>query len=87
VAEPSNRPPRARIYLSLGEADGADEAGVREAFQTLAPGLELVAVEVRRAHSYLDVPPEALEGAVAALGGKDWKGKRLAAEKARRRRR
>ncbi len=81
------RPPRARVFLTLGEADGADEARVREAVSQLAPGLELIGVEVRRSHSYLDVRPEALEGAVAALHGKTWGDKALTAEKARRRRR
>ncbi len=81
------RPSRSRIFLTLGEADGADEAKMREAVAGLAPGLELLKVEVRRSHSYLDVRPEALEGAVSALHGKAWGGKALAAEKARRRRR
>jgi ATP-dependent RNA helicase DeaD len=85
--ESTGRPPRARIFLALGEADGADEAKVREAVQALSPGLEPIAVEVRRSHSFLEVTPEALDGAVAALDGKEWNGKRLAAEKARRRRR
>ena len=53
----------------------------------LAPGVELRAVEVRRTHSYLDVAPEGLDGAVQALHGKDWNGKALTAERARRRRR
>jgi ATP-dependent RNA helicase DeaD len=80
------RSPRSRIFLTLGEVDGADEAKVREAVGQLAPGLELLAVEVRRNHSFLEVRPEALEGAVAALHGKTWGDKALAAEKARRRR-
>ena len=86
-AEASQRPPRARIFLSLGEQDGADEGKVREAVAALAPGVELRAVEVRRTHSYLDVAPEGLDGAVQALQGKDWNGKALTAERARRRRR
>jgi ATP-dependent RNA helicase DeaD len=81
------RPQRARIFFSIGEQDGADEAKVREAVATLAPGLELRAVELRRGHSFLEVTPEALDGAVAALHGKEWNGKALTAEKARRRRR
>jgi ATP-dependent RNA helicase DeaD len=83
----AGRPERARIFLSLGEQDGADAAKVREAVATLAPGVELRAVELRRSHTFLEVAPEALEGAVAALNGKDWNGKALTAEKARRRRR
>ena len=81
------RGPRSRIFLTLGEADGADEAKVREAVASIAPGLELLGVEVRRGHSFLEVPPEALEGAVAALDGKTWGQKTLSAERARRRRR
>jgi len=78
---------RARVYLTLGEQDGADEAKVRETVGGLAPGLELLGVEVRRSHSYLDVKPEAIDGAVAALHGKQVDGKTLTAERARRRRR
>ena len=74
-------------HFSLGEMDGADEAKVREAVAALAPGVELRAVEVRRSHSFLEVAPEALDGVVTALNGKDWNGKALTAEKARRRRR
>ncbi len=81
------RPPRSRIFLTLGEADGVDEAKVREVVAWLAPGLELLAVEVRRTHSFLEVAPEAIDGAVAAINGKTWGEKVLAAEKARRRRR
>jgi ATP-dependent RNA helicase DeaD len=83
----TQRAQRARIFLSLGEQDGADVAKVREAVAALAPGVELRAVELRRGHSFLEVAPEALDGAVAALHGKDWRGKTLTAEKARRRRR
>jgi ATP-dependent RNA helicase DeaD len=79
--------PRARVYLTLGEQDGAGEDKVREVVKGLAPGLELLRVEVRRSHSYLDVKPEAIEAAVAALHGKQVDGKALTAERARRRRR
>ncbi|HTN53450.1 MAG TPA: DEAD/DEAH box helicase [Anaeromyxobacter sp.] len=79
--------PRGRIFLTLGEQDGADEARVREVVAALAPGVELRKVELRRSHSFLEVSPDALEGAVAALDQKEWEGKKLAAEKARRRRR
>jgi ATP-dependent RNA helicase DeaD len=81
------RQARARIFLTLGEQDGADEAQVREAVRTLVPGLEVHSVDIRRSHSYLGVGPDALDGAVTALDGKEWKGKRLGAERARRRRR
>jgi ATP-dependent RNA helicase DeaD len=87
AGEAAARAPRARIFLSLGEADGADEAKVREALAALAPGVEARAVDVRRGHSFVDVAPEALEGAVQALHGKEWNGKALTAERARRRRR
>ena len=81
------RPPRARVFLTLGEQDGADEAKVREAVASLAPDLAVLGVDVRRAHSFLDVAPEAADAAASALNGKDWNGKALTAEKARRRRR
>jgi ATP-dependent RNA helicase DeaD len=60
---------------------------VRTALSELAPGLEVLGVEVRLSHSYVDVKPEALEGAIAALDQKPWGDKVLGAEKARRRRR
>jgi ATP-dependent RNA helicase DeaD len=82
-----DRSPRGRVFLTLGEADGADEAKVREAVASHAPGTELLAVELRRSHAFLLVPPEAVDGLVAALHGKAWGEKTLAAEKARRRRR
>jgi ATP-dependent RNA helicase DeaD len=85
--EGGQRPPRTRVFLSLGEQDGADEAKVREAVASLAPAVELRSVEVRRSYSYLDVAPDALEGAVQALHGKVWIGKALTAERARGRRR
>jgi ATP-dependent RNA helicase DeaD len=80
-------PPRARVFVTLGEADGADEEKVRGAVTALAPGVELLAVEVRRGHSFLVVAPEAAEGTAEALNGKEWNGKALTAERARRRRR
>jgi ATP-dependent RNA helicase DeaD len=83
----AQRAARGRIFVSAGEQDGADDGKMRELVSGLAPGLELLAVEVRRNHTFLEVRPEALEGAVAALNGKDGFGKALLAEKARRRRR
>ncbi len=85
--EGGGRAPRAKIFLSLGEMDGADEAKVRDVVASLAPGVEVRAVELRRSHSFVEVAPEAIDGAVQALHGKDWNGKALTAEKARRRRR
>ncbi|HYD43429.1 MAG TPA: DEAD/DEAH box helicase [Anaeromyxobacter sp.] len=81
------RPARGKIFFTLGEQDGADAAKVREAVAALAPEVALEEVEVRRAHSFLYVKPETLDAAVAALDGKEWNGKKLGAEKARRRRR
>ncbi|HET6438336.1 MAG TPA: DEAD/DEAH box helicase [Anaeromyxobacter sp.] len=81
------RDSRARVFLNLGEQDGADAEKVREAARSLAPDLEILDLDLRRTHSFLFVKPEALESAVAALDGKEWNGKRLGAEKARRRRR
>jgi ATP-dependent RNA helicase DeaD len=85
--EGAGRPPRARLFLSLGEQDGADDAKVREVVASLAPGVEVRAVEVRRSHSFVEVAPEAADAAVAALHGKEFAGKALTAERARRRRR
>ena len=78
---------RGRVFLALGEQDGADEGKVKEAVQALAPGLELLDVVVRRSHSFLFMKPEAVDAAVTSLDGKEWNGKRLGAERARRRRR
>ncbi len=78
---------RGRVFLTLGEKDGADEAKVRAAVSALAPGVELAAVEVRQNHSFLVLEPGAAEGLVSALNGKEWEGRTLSAEKARRRRR
>jgi ATP-dependent RNA helicase DeaD len=87
TGEGGARPARARIFLALGEQDGAGEAQVREALGALAPGVEVRGVEVRRNHSFVEVAPDALDGAVEALHGKPWNGKALTAERARRRRR
>ncbi|MEI6225335.1 MAG: DbpA RNA binding domain-containing protein [Deltaproteobacteria bacterium] len=81
------RPSASRIFLNAGEMDGADETRLRETVASLAPGVELVKVELRRSHSFLEVKPEDLETLVSALQGKEALGKVLAAEKARRRRR
>jgi ATP-dependent RNA helicase DeaD len=87
AAATPERQQRPKIFLSLGEQDGADEARVREAVAALAPGVEARDVQVRRTHSFLEVAPEGLEAAVQALNGKEWSGKTLTAERARRRRR
>jgi ATP-dependent RNA helicase DeaD len=76
-----------RIFLAAGEQDGLDEAKVRELVGSSVPGLQLVGVELRRSHTFVEVAPEALDGAVAGLTGKEWNGKPLSAERARRRRR
>jgi ATP-dependent RNA helicase DeaD len=81
------RPSASRVFLNAGEMDGADETRLRETVASLAPGVELVKVELRRSHSFLEVKPEDLDGLVSALHGKEALGKVLAAEKARRRRR
>ncbi|HZZ84877.1 MAG TPA: DEAD/DEAH box helicase [Anaeromyxobacteraceae bacterium] len=86
AAQEPRQPARGKVFLKLGEKDGADEAKVRAAVGALAPELQLLGVEVRGSHSYLIVPPEAVEGAVAALDGKEFEGVKLGAEKARRRR-
>ena len=81
------RPSSGRVFLNAGEADGADEARIRETVASLVPGVEIVKVELRRSHTFLEVKPEDLDGLVNALQGKEGFGKALAAEKARRRRR
>jgi ATP-dependent RNA helicase DeaD len=87
-AEPAAaRPPRSRMYVALGTKDGADEAKVREAMAALAVEVEVLGVEVRQNHSFVEVAPDALERAVAAVHGKEFGGRTLSAEKARRRRR
>jgi ATP-dependent RNA helicase DeaD len=86
-ADGGQRPARAKLFVSLGEQDGAGEDKVREALAALAPGVEVRAVDVRRSHSFVEVAPDAVDAAVQALHGKDWNGKALTAERARRRRR
>jgi ATP-dependent RNA helicase DeaD len=87
AVEEEARPTRAKIFFTLGEQDGVDAAKVREAIVGLAPGVEVLDVDVRRSHSFLFVNPDAADAAVSALDGKEWGGKRVGAEKARRRRR
>jgi ATP-dependent RNA helicase DeaD len=60
---------------------------VRAAVAALAPDAQVLAVEVRQSHSFVEVSPEALEATVAALNGKAFEGTALTAEKARRKRR
>ncbi|MBK9518923.1 MAG: DEAD/DEAH box helicase [Anaeromyxobacter sp.] len=81
------RPSRGRVFVSYGEVDGADEAKVRALVEANAPGTELLVIELRRSHVFLEVKPEVLEGVVNALNGKVVGEKPLLAEKARRRRR
>jgi ATP-dependent RNA helicase DeaD len=85
--ETERRPQRSRVFLTLGEKDGADEAKVRAAVSALAPDLEVLGVDLRLSHSFVEVKPDAIDAAVAALNGKEFEGKALAAEKAKRRRR
>jgi len=80
-------PQKARVFLTLGQKDGADEAKVRAALSALAPDVEVLAVDVRQNASFVEVKPEAVDAAVAALHGKEFEGRALTAEKARRRRR
>jgi len=82
-----SRPSSSRVFVNAGEVDGADEVRIRETVASLAPGVELVKVELRRTHVFLEVKPEEIDGLVVALHGKEAFGKALAAEKARRRRR
>jgi ATP-dependent RNA helicase DeaD len=84
---PAARPAHGRVFVTLGEADGADEAKVRDAVAALAPDVAVAVVELRRTHSFVEVAPDAVDPLVAAIDGKEWGGKKLAAERARRRRR
>jgi ATP-dependent RNA helicase DeaD len=86
-ASGAEAPRSARLFLSLGQNDGADEGKVRAAVAALVPDLSLLGVQVRQTHSFVEVAPEAAESAVAALNGKQVDGKTLVAERARRRRR
>ncbi len=86
AGEEALRPPRARVFLTLGQRDGADEAKVRAAVAALAPDIELLAVEVRQNHSFLEVSPQVVDRSVEALNGKELDGRTLTAERARRRR-
>jgi ATP-dependent RNA helicase DeaD len=85
-AEP-RRPHRARVFLTLGQKDGADDAKVRAAVAALAPDVEVLGVDIRQSHAFVEVKPDAVDGAVQALNGKEYEGKALTAEKAKRRRR
>jgi ATP-dependent RNA helicase DeaD len=81
------RPTSSRVFVTAGEVDGADEAKARELLATLAPGVDVTRIEMRRTHMFLEVNPEDVDVVVGALNGKEGFGKALAAEKARRRRR
>jgi ATP-dependent RNA helicase DeaD len=78
---------RTRVFVGVGEQDGADEAKVRAWAQANAPDLAVARADVRRGHTFLEVEPDAAEGAVQALNGKELAGKTPLVEKARRRRR
>jgi ATP-dependent RNA helicase DeaD len=81
------RESQGRVFVSAGEQDGLDEGKLRDLVASAAPDLALRAAEVRRSHTFLEVAPEDVERTVAALQGKEWNGKALSAERARRRRR
>jgi len=84
---PARPPPKGRVFIKLGEGDGADEPKLRGLMSTHAPEIDVLAIEVRQTHSFVEVSPDAVETLVAALDGKELEGKRLFAERARRRRR
>jgi ATP-dependent RNA helicase DeaD len=86
-ASADKRPPKGRVFVKLGQKDGADEAKLRAFVAAHAPGAEVLAIDVRPSHSIVEVAPEAVEGVVTALHGKELDGKPITAEKARRRRR
>jgi len=78
---------KGRIHVTVGDRDGADASGVRALVAALAPESELLSVEVRQSHSFLEVKPEAVERVVAVLNGREYRGKELVAQRAKRRRR
>ena len=84
---PPRPPAKGRIFLKLGLQEGADETKLRAALADAAQGTEILAVEVRQTHSFVEVPPDAVDAVVQALNAKDLEGKPFAAERARRRRR
>ncbi len=81
------KPSRGRVFISWGEEGGADEARVRELVASSVPGTELLLIELRRSHTFVEVAPEAVDPLVTALNGKVVGEKPLTAERARRRRR
>jgi ATP-dependent RNA helicase DeaD len=81
------RPSRGRVFISWGEESGADEAGVRALVSSSVPGTELLLVELRRSHTFVEVQPEAVDPLVTALNGKLQGDKPMLVERARRRRR
>ncbi len=83
----TDRPARGRVFISWGEEAGADEAKVRELVAASVPGTELLLVELRRGHTFVEVAPELVEPLVTALNGKVIGETPLTAERARRRRR
>ena len=81
------RPSRGRVFISWGEESGADEAKVRELVAASLPGAELLLVELRRSHTFVEVQPDVVDPLVKALNGKVHGEKPLLVERARRRRR
>ena len=81
------RPSRGRVFISWGEESGADEAKVRELVAASVPGAELLLVELRRSHTFVEVQPDVVDPLVKALNGKVHGEKPLLVERARRRRR
>ncbi len=81
------RPSRGRVFISWGEESGADEATIRALVSAGVPGTELLLVELRRSHTFVEVQPEAVDPLVNALNGKLHGDQPLLVERARRRRR
>ena len=81
------RPSRGRVFISWGEESGADDAKVRELVAASVPGAELLLVELRRSHTFVEVQPDLVDPLVNALNGKVHGEKPLLVERARRRRR
>lgn len=82
------QPRRTKLWVSLGEEDGLDEAGLKAALSAAA-GADAAAIErieVRPQHSFVYVQPDEAEAFLAA-NGKEHGEKELKVERARRSRR
>jgi ATP-dependent RNA helicase DeaD len=50
-------PAKGRIFVKLGQQEGLDQEKLRAVVAAEAPGVEILSVEVRQTHSFVEVPP------------------------------